>query len=61
MMITETEKAGQRQGIRTGLDSELSGQLAGVSDDARDIVAEVSRISPRAVLKGLGHLHKIVY
>ena len=61
MMITETEKARQRQGMRTDLDSELSGQLAGMSGDARDIVAEGSTVSPRTVLKGVGHLRQIVY
>ena len=44
MMITETEKARQRQGMRTDLDSELSGQLARMSGDVRDIVAEGSPI-----------------
>jgi len=51
MMIAETEKARQRQGMRTDLDSELSGQLAGMSGDARDIVAEGSPIVPELYRK----------
>ena len=38
-MITETEKARQRQDMRTDLDSELFGQLAGMSGNARDRMA----------------------